>query len=86
MCQVLGLGPGIRCGPQDEVLTDVSQIGSGSPLASLPLVAAEWRRSPCRMMVGMAVALVPPASVPPGHPWLLYIRSALKPGFGGSSL
>ena len=86
VCQVLGLGPGIRCGPQDVVLTLVSKIGSGSPLASLPLVVAGMRHSPCRTTVGTAVALVPPASVSPGHPWLLYIRSALKPGFGGSSL
>ena len=46
MCQVLGLAPGIRCGPQNEELTDLSKIGSGSPLASLPLVVAGWRHSP----------------------------------------
>lgn len=86
MCQVLGLAPGIRCGPQDEELTDLSKIGSGSPLASLPLVVAGWRRSPCRMMTGTAMALVSQPLCLPGICGLLCIRSALKPGCGGSSL
>lgn len=63
------LAPGIRCGPGDDGLTALTVVGSGSPLASLPLLVAGWRRPPCRMMASTAMALVLLDPVPPRHPW-----------------